>query len=225
MHAAGAGTGRAQPCVRQHCRCLRLQVDCESGAALPPNYVSPVVYTASEGIQPGWGWQPYKAGTAQLEVEGARAGVTRGPGENRHLLASGHCLLHGCAADPGACMHLPWQARCHWVVGASSRASPCCPEEASASAADVGRACMCAHMHCMQGSQVDTLCNRLASLPTLPLHRVRTPRLPACRRQGDSQLLDSAKLSLAGPFCLLNTRRPGAARCIPTACLLALLGH
>jgi hypothetical protein len=47
------------------------QVECNTGASLPPNYISNNIYSDSMGgIQPGWAWYPYSAGQATLVVQG-----------------------------------------------------------------------------------------------------------------------------------------------------------
>ncbi|KAL6758139.1 hypothetical protein V8C86DRAFT_3025649 [Haematococcus lacustris] len=45
-------------------------VDCTTGAPIPPNFISPYIYSAVTGIGPGWGWFSYDAQLARLENQG-----------------------------------------------------------------------------------------------------------------------------------------------------------
>ncbi|KAL6764674.1 hypothetical protein V8C86DRAFT_2468022 [Haematococcus lacustris] len=45
-------------------------VDCDTGAPVPPNIISPVLYSSTTGIGTGWGWMPYKSNSAVLTVQG-----------------------------------------------------------------------------------------------------------------------------------------------------------
>ncbi|KAJ9517598.1 hypothetical protein QJQ45_025065 [Haematococcus lacustris] len=49
-------------------------VDCDSGAPLPPNFISKVIY-GSRGMRPGWSWEGYGVADAQLSVPGKWAAV------------------------------------------------------------------------------------------------------------------------------------------------------
>ncbi|KAJ9509472.1 hypothetical protein QJQ45_001939 [Haematococcus lacustris] len=45
-------------------------VDCTTGTPIPPNFISPYIYSAVTGIGPGWGWFSYDAQLARLENQG-----------------------------------------------------------------------------------------------------------------------------------------------------------
>lgn len=53
--------------VHATCQVRYRAVDCDSGAAISRTYVSPTIFSAGGGIQPGWGWTSYGAGSATLQ--------------------------------------------------------------------------------------------------------------------------------------------------------------